>query len=282
MRILIIFLFFLSSICFGQVLKQPQGQMWYWEYTDPACVNCPVLIFLHGSGERSSTPNLSKIQIHGTPKLLKAAGLTYLKGFTLICPQQLATTHDWLRVLPPAEPDIIKFTNYIRLNVPNDGRVYITGLSMGGRGAFDASYNSFGNANLITAIVPVSTNGDYKGGIETARRKTPTWDIYGSSDTAFPLNEIRNPINGMRDGGFPAQVTIINGGTHGSSTWDVAFSLTPRAEIGNTTIYEWILKQGAPIIPVPVEPIPLDTVKFSYIKGDSVFHVGKSGNIIKK
>lgn len=262
----------MSLTSFGQILKQPPGQMWYWEYKDPACVSCPIVVFLHGSGERSNTPNLSLVQRNGLPKILKAQGKDFITGFTVICPQQLATTWDWIR--NPNDPDIVKFVKYIRATIPNDGRVYITGLSMGGRGALDASYLL--ESGLVTAIVPVSTNGDYKWAIETAKRKIPAWIIYGSNDTAFPKNEFQNPINGMRDGGFPAKVNIITGGTHSSSTWDVAFSLTDRPELGGTTIYKWLLAQGTPSI--PTEPIKEKVIE-QWIQDGKLYSKGENGTI---
>jgi len=246
-KLLILSLLFVSFVSLGQVLRQPKGIMWFWEYTDPNCSDCPILIFLPGSGERSNTPNFSLIQRNGLPKLLKAKGVTYLQGFTVLVPQQ--TTNVWGYVRDPKNPDIIKFLSYVKANYKSEDR-FLTGLSMGGDGSWDGSYN--GLDTLISAMVPVSGKGDYNLAKITAQRGISVWSIHGSSDTTVPYTDGKRPINGMLSiGSDPIPMfTLIYGGTHGSSTWDVAYSLTDRAELGGTTIYKWLLSK--------VKPKPID------------------------
>jgi len=140
-------------------LIEPKGIMWFWEYTDPNCKGCPVLIFLPGHGERSDKPDFAKIQRQGTPKLLKAAGLNYLEGFTLLVPQTTTSKNGY--VGDPKNPDIIKFLTYVHENYLTE-YVFATGLSMGGDGSWDASYRGY--VGLVKAIAPVSCKGDYNGG----------------------------------------------------------------------------------------------------------------------
>jgi len=247
MKKLIFLLLLIPCFVNAQKLIQPKGVMWFWEYTDPSCKVCPVLIFLPGSGERSDTPNFSKIQRNGTPKLLKSAGLNYLEGFTLLVPQQITSKSGY--VGDPKNPDIIKFLTYIHENYLTE-QVFVTGLSMGADGSWDASYR--GGLAMVKAIVPVSGKGDYNGAKITQQRGIKAWGIHGSADTGVPASDGKRPINGMISIGGTPKWTIINGGGHNSETWDVAFSLTDRAELGGTTIYKWLLS----LVTKPPEEIP--------------------------
>ncbi len=233
------FVLLLISICsFGQVLKQPVGQMQYAEFNDPACVSCPIIVFLHGSGEGGTDINL--VYKHGLPKLLKASSKKYITGFRVIVPQMPAG--NWLGKVEDRK--IIKYLKWVRANIPNDSNIFLTGLSMGGLGAWQTTYD-LESKGLVRGIAPVSASSSYPGAKITADRKIPVWAIHGDADTAIPIASGIAPINAMNVvKANPAPIfTIIKGGSHSSSTWDVAYSLTPRAELGNTTIYEWMLKQ---------------------------------------
>jgi len=233
-------------------LKQPSGVLWFYEYKDPNLPDAPVIIFLHGSGETSTTPDLPKIQKNGLPKLLKQAGMSYLPGFTLLCPQQIKGRWGY-------NPEIIMFLQYVKSNYKSEYRL-LTGLSMGGDGSWDGSYQN--TEKLITAIVPVSCKGDYNLAKKTASKQIAVWGIHGDKDTGVPPSDGLRPINGMNSvGANPAPIwTIIKGGTHSGSTWDVAYSLTDRPELGNTTIYKWF-KSLIPSEPEPPTPSRIDIVK---------------------
>jgi hypothetical protein len=211
-------------------LIQPSGLMWYYEYKDPNLPDAPVIIFLHGSGEKSDTPNLGKIQKQGLPKLLKAAGMSYLPGFTVLCPQQV--TGRW-----GYNPEIIKFLQYVKSNYKSEYRL-LTGLSMGSDGSWDGSYQS--DDKLVTAIVPVSGKGDYNLAKKTASKKIYVWAIHGKSDTSVPTSDGLRPVNGMNSvGANPKPIWTLINGAHNSVCWDVAFSIEDQPQLGNTTIYKW-------------------------------------------
>lgn len=278
-KILLILLSIVSLSASAQVLKQPAGLLWYYEYKDPNVPNAPVIIFLHGSGERSNTPNLSLIQKHGLPKLLKAAGKSYLEGFTVLCPQQITSKSGWIG--DPKNPDIIKFLEYVEANYPNEFR-FVTGISMGGNGSWESSYK--GTEKLMTGIIPVSGEGDYNSAKTTASRQIYVWAIHGSADTAVPPADGQRAVTSMINGSAdPSPIwTVIPGGTHGSNTWDVAYSLTPRAELNNKTIYQWMMSKVT--APPPVTPVVKDLIDSAYTyTGDSlVYFRFRSGRLIKK
>src|SRR6478609_7712966 len=113
MRKLTFVLSLISFCSFGQTSKQTESGLKYLEYIDPNCSkgNCPILIFLHGSGECGT--DLTLVQKNGLPKLLKGQGLSYLKGFTLLAPQRTNTNWGW--IAEPTNPLIINFLKWARL-----------------------------------------------------------------------------------------------------------------------------------------------------------------------
>lgn len=293
MKTFLLLLITVSS--FAQVAKQTDNGTWYYEYMDPACKtgHCPIYIFLHGSGERGDgTANtLPKIQNQGTPRVLKLEGKTYLPGFIMVCPQQTTNNSGW--VTDPKDPLIIKLIKYYKKTYPHDNRRFVSGLSMGGGGAWDASYNSYGSDSLVTAIVPVSAGGEYGLAATTVQRKIPVWAIHGDKDGSVPISTGWRPVNGMLykidpklqstlwytmplidlSGTYPLRWSMIKGGTHSSTTWDIIYSLTPRSELGNTTIYDWMKSQGKAKPP----DVQQDSVISGYVQSDSLYHVLKSG-----
>lgn len=223
--------------------KNPKGVMWFWEYNEDTSTNKPIIIFLPGSGERSDTPNFGLIEKNGLPKLLKQAGLTFLDGFTVLAPQQTRTASGYIR--DPKNPDIIKFLKYVHENYQSKYIMPI-GLSMGGSGSWFASY--LGTEKLVTAIVPVSAGeGDYNLAKLTEQRGIKVWGIHGSNDTISTVSDGKRPINGVISVGGEPKWTLIQGGGHNSLTWDIAFSITDRPELGGTTIYKWFASMCEPV-----------------------------------
>lgn len=223
--------------------KKTDFGMNYFEYSNPNGWNLPVFIFLHASGERSNIPSLTKIQVHGTPKILKLAGLDYLPGFIMICPQQVTTKWGW--VGDPNNPDIDRLIKFVKKNYPGDGRYFVSGPSMGSNGTWDALYSS----ETITAGIPVSGEGDYnKAKVITAPRNIPVSAFHGSSDTIVPPSDGKRPINGMIAGGAnpTPTFTLIDGGGHGDNTWDKVYALDNKYFTPN--IYQWMDSQGKPEI----------------------------------
>jgi predicted peptidase len=158
----------------------------------------PLLIFLHGSGERGSD-NISQLN-WGVMNF--ASDQNMLKYPAIIIAPQCPANSDWTpprssrssntAPLSPAASKPMELLLALIKKMKAEGqidssRIYITGLSMGGFGTFDAIERE---PNLFAAAVPVCGGGDPATAASIA--KIPMWIFTGSEDPAvnpeFSLN----------------------------------------------------------------------------------------------
>ncbi|UII27282.1 T9SS type A sorting domain-containing protein [Fulvivirga maritima] len=247
--LLLCVLFSFCSVSFGQRLtpKRADNGTGYLEYLPPnydPAKQYPVIIFLHGSGERGdgSPSSLDKIKRNGIAKLINnGADICVNLGgkeqcFIVLCPQ----TNSW-----GYERDIMPFARFAVENYPiNANQVYVTGVSMGGKGSWQAGYNDDNANNMFAAIAPVSADGDPNKVYEVAERDIPTWVFHGTNDNAIPLRTAEYMVSQLisADPQTDPLFTIYEGGTHGASTWDKAYNLGHTYQDPN--IYEWFLSHS--------------------------------------
>jgi predicted peptidase len=115
----------------------------------------PLMLFLHGSGERGS--DLERVKRHGPPKLI-AAGRQY--PFIVVSPQS-PQSGGW-------EPDLLNLLldDLQKTYRVDENRVYLTGLSMGGAGTW-----------RLAASNPHRFAGSRRSAVEATWRRRPVWPI---------------------------------------------------------------------------------------------------------
>ena len=177
----------------------------------------PLVLFLHGAGERGS--NLQLVKKHGPPKLA-ASGMDF--PFILVSPQCVAD-RSWEPVDLTALLDQVIKTHNVDLD-----RVYVTGLSMGGFGTWRlAAYTP----KRFAAIAPVC------GGGETFWAKLikdiPTWAFHGALDTVVPPERSRQMVEAITKRGGEPKLTVYPDAKHDS--WTETYD--------NPAFYEWLLSQ---------------------------------------
>ncbi|MCW4011906.1 MAG: alpha/beta hydrolase-fold protein, partial [Candidatus Bathyarchaeota archaeon] len=106
----------------------------------------PLLVFLHGAGERGD--DLELVKIHGPPKLIEAG---HDFPFIVVSPQ--VSLDEWW------SPDtVVWLTKEIMENYSVDTeRIYLTGLSMGGFGTWHTATKY---PEMYAAIAPICGGGD--------------------------------------------------------------------------------------------------------------------------
>jgi pimeloyl-ACP methyl ester carboxylesterase len=131
----------------------------------------PLLVFLHGAGEREE--NLELVKIHGPPRLIEAGKKM---PFVVVSPQ-LAAGEWW-------SPDMVVWLVKDVLGTlrVDPERVYLTGLSMGGYGTWETAAKY---PELFAAIAPICGRGDPAAAWKL--RHIPTWLFHGAKDTVVPI-----------------------------------------------------------------------------------------------
>ncbi len=131
----------------------------------------PLVLFLHGSGERGA--DLTAVTRQGLPKLAGGRSLPFI----LVAPQ-VADGEIWSADALKALLDELQAT----LRVDPD-RVYLTGLSMGAFGAWDLA---IANPDRFAALLVISGGGNP---VEVCRLKNvPVWIVHGRKDDVIPVS----------------------------------------------------------------------------------------------
>ena len=143
----------------------------------------PIVVFMHGSGERG-TDNNKQVQYH-IGGLINRTESDY--PAILIAPQIPLDSY-WYYRDEDLTVDILE--HVIRTYSTDVRRIYCTGLSMGG---FGTTYYAKGYPHLFAAIAPMS--GAYLTEAPPADhpiRTLPTWLFHGSSDGAVSADYSRD------------------------------------------------------------------------------------------
>jgi predicted peptidase len=174
----------------------------------------PLILFLHGAGE--SGHDLAKVKIHGPPKIVEAK-----TDFPFIVVSPQSPGRGW-------NPDALKglldeiLANY---RVDHD-RVYLTGLSMGGYGAWTlaAAYPDY-----FAAVVPICGGGDPA---DAAKLKhLPIWVFHGAKDEAVPLRRSQEMVDALKAAGSDVKFTVYPDTHHDS--WTETYD--------NPELYKWLM-----------------------------------------
>lgn len=202
----------------------------------------PLLIFLHGYGERGNsqtTPaDLNKVLINGPTKMIKDGTWTPAHEMIVAAPQ---CHGDWWN-----RDQVKQFVEYLMKTYKVDEkRIYLTGLSMGGYATFDLLC-SFGENAHIAAAVPICGSGILSEVGNQNIAKVPLWVFHGAADGTVS-NEyskaIVPAINSLSPK-VPAKLTIFPGIGHDS--WTMTYSGSgmgkedPAYDTFNQNIYDWM------------------------------------------
>jgi predicted esterase len=215
----------LWSNAFAQSHQQTKQAVWITNYllylpknyAQDVNKKWPLLIFLHGSGERGD--NLMQVAKHGPPKLAEEG-----KDFPfIVVSPQCREGGQWITA---QLNDLLN--QVIRENRIDTTRVYLTGLSMGGFGTWDWAIQ---NPERFAAIVPICGGGEPEK--VWSIRKMPIWVFHGAKDNAVPLKRSEQMVEALKKVGNPVQFTIYPEAYHDS--WTETYN--------NPALYEWLLKQ---------------------------------------
>ena len=193
----------------------------------------PLVLFLHGAGERGKDNELQLL--HGTSLFLKPENRHKYPCLVLVpqCPEesywasrlydenksQHGYSYDYRNTITKSLRMALELTQKIIKTESVDAqRVYITGLSMGGMGTFEAVARE---PNLFAAAAPICGGGDPKG-FNGNGPQTPFWIFHGTDDPIVSVDYSREMYKQLKALGWEATYTEYPEVEHNS--WDNAFA----------------------------------------------------------
>ncbi len=177
----------------------------------------PLIIFLHGAGERGD--NLRQVEVHGPPKVVKGKDLPFI----IVSPQ--CPKDSWWP--KQVEALIALLDEIVKLHNVDTDRIYLTGLSMGGYGTWSLACD---HPERFAAIAPICGGGEPLFGPRL--RHVPVWAFHGAKDPVVPLDRSEVMVQSVKKVGGDARLTVYPEAGHDS--WTVTYD--------NPELYEWFLK----------------------------------------
>lgn len=264
---------FLGSDSASRLTAHPAGTtdspLGYYEYLPPGYRDTgapkPLLLFFHGYGESGdgSAEQLPILLSNAIPRYIASNNWPADRPFVVLAPQHngqddpnrpydcpepnngtcvMQLQHDRGNPGPPGSPctrpqEVEQFLDYAVENYNIDpNRVYLTGLSCGAYGVWEAVPNV---GDRIAAAVPIAGNGSPAfDDTDCEQWSSPLWAFHGSADQVVNVSGSVEPIEGLRACSPPPteepRLTVYPGVDHNS--WDLAYTGT-----GDEDIFDWML-----------------------------------------
>jgi len=185
------------------------------DYSSDMSKSFPLLIFLHGSGERGE--NLELVKTHGPPSFVENR-----PDFPFITVSPQCPNGTWWDV-----ENLQAMLDQLRSKYRIDtSRIYLTGLSMGGFGSWSWACKYPGQ---FAAIAPICGGGDIQ--FAGALINTPIWAFHGETDPIVPVKRTIEMVEAVNKNGGSARMTIYPEVGHDS--WIKAYN--------DPELYTWLL-----------------------------------------
>ena len=182
--------------------------------------NYPLILFLHGAGERGD--DLELVKIHGIPKIAEQQ-----KDFPFIAISPQCPADKWW-----VDPWLIEALNALLEETiasyrVDESRVYLTGLSMGGFGTWALSMMY---PEKFAAIAPICGGG--MPWMAFRIKNIPVWAFHGAKDETVPIEKSEEMVAALKKIGGNIKFTIYPEAGHDS--WTETYN--------NPELYGWFLK----------------------------------------
>lgn len=258
-----------------RVYTDPNGmQMTYYLYI-PRNYNSkqqyPLVLLLHGGGERANVKNTpaqnsnvimrqAYVKVWGpgypgpdTPDV-QARWPAFIVVPQVVLPNQWVNVPAWhgSYTLAAQPSDSLRMAKAIVDELQREytnidpHRLYITGLSMGGYGVWDAIERW---PTYFAAAAPLAGAGDPSKAARLVN--LPIWDFHGAKDTTVPVSGSHDMIQAIQAAGGHPRYTEYAGSGH--EIWDKVYS-TMNGPSPTPGFFAWFFSQR--------NPYPLPTTAF--------------------
>jgi predicted esterase len=184
----------------------------------------PVILFLHGSGERGQD-GITPAQVGIGPAIFnRPHGVPALVVFPQARQTWAAGSADINAALKALDDVMTSFAT-------DPHRVILTGLSMGGRGSWDLAA---AHPERFAAVVPICGRGQPA---DAAKLKAlPVWSFCGDADRDQTVLNMRSMVEALQKEGSSPRLTEYRGVPHQS--WDRVYN--------DPEVIDWMLGQRKP------------------------------------
>ena len=202
------------TVRLNYLLFLPQG------YEEGSRSAWPLILFLHGAGERGD--DLSLVKVHGIPKIVE-----HQKEFPFIAVSPQCPEDSWwssgfmLDALDGLLDEVVK-----TYRVDTD-RIYLTGLSMGGYGTWSLAMQS---PHRFAALAPVCGGGESEEAC--VLKEIPVWIFHGAKDEVVSPEESQQMYEALQACSGDVKLTLYPEAGHDS--WTETYD--------NPELYDWFLK----------------------------------------
>lgn len=188
------------------------GRLDYLLYLPPGYaegeVAWPLVLFLHGAGERGS--DLEAVKRHGIAKLVERQDFP-----SIAVSPQCPTGAYWTQLTPALAGLVDEVTASYTVD---ESRLYLTGLSMGGFGAWHLAVE---HPDRFAAVAPICGGGLESAGFPgrvCALRDVPVWAFHGARDEVVPPRQSEALVEELRRCGGNVRLTLYPDCGHDSWT----------------------------------------------------------------
>jgi predicted peptidase len=180
----------------------------------------PLIVFLHGIGERGDDGLLQT-----TVGIYPAVQRDPDRFPCLILMPQCPVDRMWTAAMEHIDAAIEQTLSEYRVD---SARIYLTGLSMGGFGAWE--YGARNNTKFA-ALLPICGGGRESNASRLT--KLPIWAFHGAADPVVKPDASRRMVEAVKAARGTVSYTEFPGVGHNS--WDKAF--------GDPEVIRWLLEQ---------------------------------------
>lgn len=200
-------------VAYRYLLSLPDG------YDDDKNKRWPLVVFLHGSGERGTDLNL--VKKHGPPKRIEEGQKIPAIIASLQCePKQIWNPHG-----VKALTDHLAATHRV-----DASRIYLTGLSMGGFGTWETALE---HPDTYAAIAPICGGAGVRWVMAERIAHLPCWIFHGAKDTAVEPAFSQKMYDALKKAGSPVKFTLYPEAKHDS--WTETYA--------NPEFWSWLFAQ---------------------------------------
>ncbi len=181
----------------------------------------PVILFLHGAGERGED-GIVPAQVGLGPAIYNRPGGV---PAIVVFPQARRT---WSAGSPDSQAALKALDDVMAAYKVDPKRVLLTGLSMGGHGSWDLATAM---PERFAAVVPICGPGEPEAADRL--KALPVWTFCGDADRDDTVLNLRAMVGALKRQGGTARLTEYRGVGHNS--WDRAYN--------NPELIDWMLAQ---------------------------------------